>query len=304
MMDTARMKRDLPDATEDAFAPTQIEELPREAAPIGEILRGVKPLSEADVAHILDVQVRMGVRFGEAAEALALVSKEDVMWALSQQFRFRYPRELGALDNRQLIVLGDPYGPQGEAFRDLRSQVNTYQAQNERRPLAILSPEAGDGRSFVAVNLALSFCQAGERTVLVDANLRTPSLHRLLGVPERPSLSTLLCGGHVGRPFDRSLQMPSLYVMQAGTPPPNPLELVDQPMFGQLLASLNREFDRVIVDTPAAHGTADARVIAAACGQAVLVGRKHRTAVDAMKALQARLKKLDVGVIGVVMNEV
>lgn len=299
------MMRDLPDAKDD-FAPTQVEELPRDRAPqpIGEILRGVKPLSDADVAHILDVQVRMGVRFGEAAQALSLVSKEDVMWALSQQFRFRYPRELGQLDNRQLIVLGDPYGPQAEAFRDLRSQVATYQSRHDKRPIAVLSPATGDGRSFVAVNLALSFCQAGERTVLVDANLRTPAMHRLLGVPERPSLSTMLAGGRIQRPFDRSLQMPSLYVMQAGTPPPNPLELLDQPAFRQLLEGLNREFDRVIVDTPAARGTADARVIAAACGQAVLVGRKHQSAIDTMQSLHIRLKKLDVGVIGVVMNEV
>lgn len=299
------MMRDLPDAKDD-FAPTQVEELPRDALPqpIGEILRGVKPLSDADVAHILDVQVRMGVRFGEAAQALSLVSKEDVMWAVSQQFRFRYPRELGPLDNRQLIVLGDPYGLQAEAFRDLRSQLTTFQNRHERRPIAVLSNDTGDGRSFVAVNLALSFCQAGERTVLVDANLRTPSLHRLLGVPERPSLSTLLAGGRIDRPFDRSLQMPSLYVMQAGTPPPNPLDLLDQPQFRHLLESLNREFDRVIVDTPAARGTADARVIAAACGHAVMVGRKHRSVLDSMQSLQKRLKKLEVSVIGVVMNEV
>jgi chain length determinant protein tyrosine kinase EpsG len=299
------MMRDLPDANDD-FAPTQLEERPAgsKAQPIGEILRGVKPLSDADVAHILDVQVRMGVRFGEAAQALSLVSKEDVMWALSQQFRFRYPRELGPLDNRQLIVLGDPYGLQAEAFRDLRSQIATYQQRQARRPIAVLSHDVGDGRSFVAVNLALSFCQAGERTVLVDANLRTPSLHRLLGVPERPSLSTLLAGDRIERPFDRSLQMPSLYVMQAGTPPPNPLDLLDQPQFRQLLDGLNREFDRVIVDTPAARGTADARVVAAACGHAVLVGRKHRTALDPLQSLHKRLKKLDVSVIGVVMNEV
>lgn len=300
------MMRDLPDITESDSTRPRAENPGRQAhapvRPIGEIIRVVTPLTDSDVAHILDVQERLGVRFGEAAQALSLASREDVLWALSQQFGFPYPRGPGHLDNKSLVVLSDPYGGPAEAIRELRSQIIALSNDGERRALAVVSPASGDGRTFIAANLALSFCQAGERTVLVDANLRNPGIHKLLGVPERPSLSTLLCGEPVARPFDRSPQMPLLRVLQAGTPPPNPLELLDQPMLRRLLTELAQQFDRVIVDTPPARGSADARVIAAACGQAVLVGRRHHSAAGEMDELNARLRKVGVGVVGLALN--
>lgn len=316
MTEVDPMKRDLPLSSleaEEAETVPSVEPaaaiepadatLPAEAQrPIGEIIRGVRPLSDSDVEHILVVQKRMGLRFGEAAVALALVSRKDVLWALSQQFSYPYPREPGLLESAEMVVASDPYGAQAEAFRELRVQIIAAQDLTERRPLAVLSPDAGDGRSFVAANLAMAFCQLGERTVLVDANLRDPGLHRRLGIPERPSLSTLLTGVPVARPFDRSAQMPNLYVLQAGTPPPNPLELLERPLFRRLLEQLQRNFDRVIVDTPAAAGTADARVTAAACGQAVLVGRKHRTGMQPLQQLQGALQRLQVDVVGMIVN--
>lgn len=301
------MKRDLPLSTL-AHAEGDLNDPTGESGaaagrPIGEIIRGVKPLSDADVEHILVVQKRMGLRFGEAAVALALVSRQDVLWALAQQFRYPYPREPGLLSATEMVVASAPYSAQAEAFRELRATVIAAQQLTERRPLAVLSPDAGDGRSFVAANLALAFSQLGERTVLVDANLRSPGIHKLLGVPERASLSTLLCGLPLARPFDRSAQMPSLYVLQAGTPPPNPAELLERPIFRRLMDELQRNFDRVIVDTPPARGMADARVVAGACGQAVLVGRRNHTPTATMSRLSQRLQQVGVDVVGVILND-
>jgi chain length determinant protein tyrosine kinase EpsG len=299
------MKRDLPLSSLEHDMPHSEDsrDVAAPGKPIGQIIRDVRPLSDADLDHILVVQKRMGVRFGEAAVALALVSQKDVMWALSQQFRYPFPREPGILAASEMVVASDPFGAQAEAFRELRSSVSAAQQLTERRPLAVLSQARGDGRSFVAANLALAFCQLGERTVLVDANLRNPGVHKLLGIPERPSLSSLLSGMPLARPFDRSAQMPQLYVLQAGTPPPNPVELLDRPLFGRLLDELQRNFDRVIVDTACAEGTADARVVAAACRQAVLVGRKHHTPALELNALKSRLHKVGVDVVGVILND-
>lgn len=299
------MKRDLPLSSLEHDMPHSEDSrgVSAPGKPIGQIIRDVRPLSDADLDHILVVQKRMGVRFGEAAVALALVSQKDVMWALSQQFRYPFPREPGILAASEMVVASDPFGAQAEAFRELRSSVSAAQQLTERRPLAVLSQARGDGRSFVAANLALAFCQLGERTVLVDANLRNPGVHKLLGIPERPSLSSLLSGMPLARPFDRSAQMPQLYVLQAGTPPPNPVELLDRPLFGRLLDELQRNFDRVIVDTACAEGTADARVVAAACRQAVLVGRKHHTPALQLNSLKSRLHKVGVDVVGVILND-
>ena len=293
------MKRDLPLSSLEHDMPHSEDSrgVSAPGKPIGQIIRDVRPLSDADLDHILVVQKRMGVRFGEAAVALALVSQKDVMWALSQQFRYPFPREPGILAASEMVVASDPFGAQAEAFRELRSSISAAQQLTERRPLAVLSQARGDGRSFVAANLALAFCQLGERTVLVDANLRNPGVHKLLGIPERPSLSSLLSGMPLARPFDRSAQMPQLYVLQAGTPPPNPVELLDRPLFGRLLGELQRNFDRVIVDTACAEGTADARVVAAACRQgnslasATVRSQRNRNAATPMAINTSRPKK-------------
>jgi chain length determinant protein tyrosine kinase EpsG len=271
--------------------------------PIGEIIRAKRPLSDGDIAHILVVQRRMKLRFGEAAVALDLVTQADVLWALSQQFNYPYSLDGRGLSGADLVVAVEPYGAQAEAFRDLRSKIMANDEALGRQPLAVVSPDSGDGRTYVAANLAVTFSQLGERTVLVDGNLRDPGIHKLFGLKERASLSDLLNGRRPAKPFDRSADLPGLFIMQVGAPPPNPLELLQQPMFGILLRELQREFDRVIVDTPPARHTADARVIAATCRQSVLVGRHGKTEARTMNLLVDRLRRTQATIAGVVLND-
>lgn len=271
--------------------------------PIGEIIRARRPLSDSEIAHILVVQRRMKLRFGEAAVALDLVTQADVLWALSQQFNYPYSLDGRGLRGADLVVAVEPYSPQAEAFRDLRSKIMANDETVGRQPLAVVSPDRGDGRTYVAANLAVTFSQLGERTVLVDGNLRDPGVHKLFGLKERASLSDLLNGRRPAKPFDRSADLPGLFIMQVGAPPPNPLELLQQPMFGILLRELQREFDRVIVDTPPARHTADARVIAATCRQSVLVGRHGKTEARTMNLLVDRLRRTQATIAGVVLTD-
>lgn len=263
----------------------------------------MRPLSDGDIAHILVVQRRMKLRFGEAAVALDLVTQADVLWALSQQFNYPYSLDGNGLRGADLVVAVAPYSPQAEAFRDLRSKIIANDDAQGRQPLAVVSPDRGDGRTYVAANLAVTFSQLGERTVLVDGNLRDPGIHKLFGLKERASLSDLLNGRRPAKPFDRSADLPGLFIMQVGAPPPNPLELLQQPMFGILLRELQREFDRVIVDTPPARHTADARVIAATCRQTVLVGRQGKTEARTMNLLVDRLRRTHATIAGVVLTD-
>ncbi len=268
--------------------------------PIGEIIRSVRTLSDTDVEHILTVQNDRGLRFGEAAVALSLVSQADVLWALAQQFDYPYSQNNGGPNHTDLILASDPYCPQAEAIRDLRSQLMERLGRSGH-PIALVSPDAGDGRSFLAANLAVAFSQLGERTILVDANLRQPRLHQLFSLPEQEGLSAVLAGRRVERPRP-IVGLPNLMVLQVGTPPPNPLELIERPPFARVLAELSRGFDRVIVDTPASGLCADARVIAATCGCAVLVGRKNRSRQADLQRLAASLKRSRVEVAGVVIH--
>jgi protein-tyrosine kinase len=166
----------------------------------------------------------------------------------------------------------------------------------------VVSPAPGDGRTHIAANLAVVFSQMGQRTVLVDANLRAPRLHTLFDLPARPGLTAILADRQVAGELDRIDALPHLHVLQVGTPPPNPQELVQRDTFRTLLRELTRKFDRVIVDTPAAQGAADARVIATACTQALVVGRRDHSAASHLRELVAGLRAQQVDLVGVVMN--
>lgn len=273
---------------------------------IGDIIRQANNLSSDQVGQVLSYQREHGVKFGEAAVALGLIKREDVLWALSQQFRYAYSSDSSEKISPELVVASKPFGDEAESFRDIRSHLisSLFSGSDTKRALAVVSPNVGDGKSFFAANLAVGFSQLGGRTLLVDADMRTPRQQDIFAIDDATSgLSGVLSGraeSNVIRPVD---DLPSLYVMPVGVVPPNPLELVQGPAFGLLISELLLKFDYVVVDTPAAIHGSDARVIASKCGAALLVGREGSSRIGASKALLDSLVKMQVRVAGAVMNQ-
>jgi chain length determinant protein tyrosine kinase EpsG len=272
---------------------------------MGSIIRQVCKLTDAQIEQILIHQRERGLRFGEAAIELKLASKSDVTWALSQQFHYPYASAEGASFNHELVVAVDPFGDQAEAFRELRSQLlaGVLAGDKPRHALAILSAGAGDGKSYFAANMAITLSQLGGQTLLVDADMRTPRQHELFDVPNHVGLSGVLSGRSGSDVIYRVQELPSLYVLPVGTPPPNPLELVHRAAFGLLLREMLGKFDHVVVDTPAASHGPDGRAVAAQCGAALVIGRRHVSAVGPMKALLRALAKSQIELAGVLINE-
>ncbi|MDP2006732.1 MAG: polysaccharide biosynthesis tyrosine autokinase [Rubrivivax sp.] len=273
---------------------------------IGDIIRELRNLSAEQVEAVLAHQRAHGVRFGEAAVALKLVTPDDVLYALSQQFHYPYAPEEHRKDSPELVALNQPFSAQAEAFRALRSQVimRVWAEHTPRRALAVISADHDDGKTFFAANLAVSLAQlGGGRTLLVDANLRGPRQHEVFKLDNRSGLSGILSGRadkDVIQPVD---YVPGLFVLAAGTTPPNPLELVERPAFGLLMRELASKFDHVVVDTPAAASGADASVISARCGAAIVLARKDQSRVAALQDLMASLDGTAVRLAGVVVNE-
>jgi Mrp family chromosome partitioning ATPase len=117
--------------------------------------------------------------------------------------------------------------------------------------LAIVSPGREEGRTYLAANLAVVFSQLGERTLLIDADMRHPRQHVLFGLPNRGGLSSLLAGRAGADVIELVAPLTNLSVLPAGPQPPNPQELLGRPVFQNFLAELDKEFDVVIIDTPA-----------------------------------------------------
>jgi chain length determinant protein tyrosine kinase EpsG len=289
---------------------TPAAEAPRERVvidrSIGGFIRKLRNLDSSQIDQILRHQREHNLRFGESAIELKLASSNDVLWALSQQFQYPYATDrVGDGFNDELIAAIDPFSDQAEVFRDIRSQLilGVMAPDQPRRPLAVLSPNVGDGKTFFTANLAVAFSQLGARTLVVDADMRTPRLHTIFGVPNQVGLSTILAGRAEDELIHQIPALPSLYVLPVGIVPPNPIELVQRPAFGLLMHELCTKFDYVIVDTPAASHGADARVLAAKCGAAMVMGRRGNSRMEAIQTLVTQVTKNKGRFAGVLIND-
>ena len=272
---------------------------------IGVILVNAGRLSEENVTRILEAQVQQQNHFGEAAINLGLLTDDDVRFALSRQFNNLY---LPAGDNslsHHLIAAYKPFSPVVEHLRGLRSQLmlRWFEPDADRNVLAIVSPGGGEGRSFIAANLAIVFSQLGKSTLLVDANLRAPRQQEFFKVNTGGGLSNYLAGRAGLESIIRIPSLPGLSVLPAGAVPPNPQELIGRPVFADLLQSLGCEFDVVIVDTPSASEYAEAQIIAMEASAALIVLRKNYTSLSRTMELARRFQQTGAAVVGSVLND-
>jgi len=221
---------------------------------IGSIIRESHNLTADQVEKVLEHQRQTGLRFGESAVALGYVKREQVLWALSQQFE--YPYDGNSIEAAELFVGRTPFSEHAEVFRELRSQLIAGVFSGQQGPvpkaLAVVSPDSGDGKTFFAANLAAVFSQLSGRVVLVDADLRGPRMHELFGLRVEAGLSGALVGHTEIKVVRPVAALPNLFLLPAGVVPPNPLELLERPAFSLVLDELRSQFDHVIVDTSAA----------------------------------------------------
>jgi protein-tyrosine kinase len=272
---------------------------------IGTILIEQGRLNSQDVEEIQRFANAHGVRFGEAAVQLKRITERDIESAIAQQYN--YPilargGESGVSDD--VIAAYMPQSDVVEPLRALRSQIILRWFNNaSRRVLAVTSAERGDGRSWLAANLATMFAQLGERTLLIDADMRHPRQHRIFNIENSVGLSALLTG-RAGREIARRIHPQlRLFVLPAGIIPPNPQELLARPVFDVILDHFAAQFSLVILDTPAACETADAQILAANAGNAVMIARRNCTPQAKLRAAMEMFTDTGVNVIGSVINE-
>lgn len=273
--------------------------------PIGDIIREANNLSAEQVENILAYQRENNVKFGEAAVALGLANQDEVLWALAQQFHYPYANQAVYGLSTELVVANKPFSDQSEIFRGIRTHLcsSVFHNREKRAALAVTSTEPGDGKTFFAANLAVALSQLGGRTLLIDADMRSPRLHEVFGVENRSGLSGVLSRRAGTNVFRRVNGLPSLYVLPVGVVPPNPLELLQGQTFDLLIKVVTGKFDYVVVDTPSASKGVDARVIASSCGSALAIARKDRTRTESLRDLLEPLSRGGINMAGVVMNE-
>lgn len=273
---------------------------------IGAILIDTGRLTPDAAERILKLQKEQGLRFGDAAIQLGLLNEEDIQRALSRQYEYPYLMPGDDRVSEEVVAAFKPFSPVVEQLRALRSQLmlRWIDAESGHKTLAVVSADRSEGRSFTAANLAVVFSQLGERTLLIDADLRNPRQHQLFHLENKLGLSSLLAGrAELADVITRIPGLIDLSVMSAGATPPNPQELLSRPLFNALVAKVQGQFDIVLIDTPAEVQTADCSTICARAGGALVVARRNLSLSSQVKALVTSLQHAGVVVVGSVLNK-
>jgi len=272
---------------------------------IGAILVEEGKLTPREVERVLEFQRSDKVRFGEGAVRLGFITEDDVRFALAKQYDLPHFTPLSEGPSRELVAAFAPFHPRTEELRGLRTQllIRWYNPEQGRKSLVVASPETGEGRSYLAANLAIVFSQLGARTLLVDADLRNPRQHEIFGIPQGHGLSTLLAGRAEHKATFPVSGLNRLSVLPAGPLPPNPQELLSRNVFAAFMKDLQDAYDVVIIDTPPAKDFADAQNVAFRAGDAIVVARKNHTTVATTSKTIRELAATGARMVGTVVNE-
>jgi protein-tyrosine kinase len=280
-------------------------------------------LSAESVGRIADVVRTEGLSFSDAALRLGMVSREDLEDA--NAWMDRRDAQPGTIEkaihqakagtsvalrhagmvrpSSQLLLVHDPDSPRSEGIRALRTELMLLVGEARHdNVLALLSPGAAEGRSQLCAELAISFAQAGRRTLLVDADMRHPHQHVLFSADSQWGLAQALALGEA--PSLYAVEgVPELSLLTAGIIPPNPLELVSNRRFGRMVETWRRTYDFVLIDTPPVSRYADGLAIATAATRALVITRTESTSFSSMKELVRRLAPTQARILGAVLNK-
>lgn len=271
---------------------------------MGDAFIRAKKLTAAQVDNVVRMQNEKGLLFGEAAVKLGYLSNSEIEDVLEKQFNFNTPLgRRGTQIASSLAVVHSPYSEEAEGIRRLRSQIISKIGEGHQIALTILSPLKREGKSHVAASLAVAFAQLNIPTMLIDANLRSPTQHKLFDIPNQSGLSTMLARRSPKTLDQTHSVMSNLWVLTSGPPPPNPLEILSPPNFSNLLARFSQEITVFIIDTPAATIWADGETIARQTGFALMVGRENFTKLADLRTMYREIAGVGVNMLGTVYNQ-
>ncbi len=202
-----------------------------------------------------------------------------------------------------LPTLSQAASPAAEAFRALRTTIRFQAEEHGRKSLLVTSAAPQEGKSLVAANLATALAQMGLSVTLIDANVRTPSLHSAFGVSQEPGLADYLSGAAGAPAYHEDCGAEGLNLLAAGTVPEHAPELLASRRMTDLIGEIARERDHVILDTPPILLAADAAALARSVDGVLLVVRANQTRRDQIQRAKAMLEQIDARVVGVVFND-
>lgn len=212
---------------------------------------------------------------------------------------------------KEIIVNKNPKSQVSESFRALRTNLQFMNDnEDENKIIEITSTNQGEGKSFVATNLATTFAQAEKKTLIIDADMRRPRQHSILQCMQSPGLSTYLTTlGKKNKTLEakdciKKTRIENLYLLPAGNIPPNPSELLQPENLLKLFDEIEGEFDVIIIDSAPCLLVTDGVIISRYADFVVLVASENQTKMKDLKEAEKKIKQVGGNIAGVVLNKV
>lgn len=212
---------------------------------------------------------------------------------------------------KEIITNNDPKSPISEVFRSLRTNMQ-YMGSKKKLTILVTSTMQGEGKSFIATNLAVTFAQAGKKTIIVDTDMRRPRQHKIFEIDMAPGLSNYLSGvnlianEHEIVPDEciYKTNIENLSIFPAGNVPPNPSELLLSGKLKELINDLEERFDVIILDGAPCLLVTDATIVARRVNYTIIVASQNETKMEDLKEAQRRIKHVGGHIAGIVLNRV
>ncbi|MUV37287.1 putative tyrosine-protein kinase CapB [Lentibacillus sp. JNUCC-1] len=205
---------------------------------------------------------------------------------------------------RALITKLNPRSPVTEQYRTIRTNLQFSAVDEEFHTVMLTSAGPGEGKSMTAANLAVVYAQQDKKVLLVDADMRKPTVHYTFGLTNMTGLSNVLVGETILTDAINSTDVPNLEVMSCGPIPPNPSELLGSKRMRAFIQHARDQYDMIIFDTPPVLAVTDAQILANICDGSLLVVRSKVTDTDGAKKAIELLNAADTKILGTVLNDV
>lgn len=268
---------------------------------IGSLLLRMGKITAEEADKIMRLHKEKGLKFGEAAQSLGLISEADIQQVLSRQFNYPFLQADQDTFSTALTAAYQPFSAQSEKLRAIRSQLMLHWFSTNKKLLAFTSASSDEGVSPFLANLALVFSQLGKNTLLIDANLRNPSQHKLYNTENRRGLSDVLAGRAGLETIFKIVSFENLSLLTAGTIPPNPQELVSRSAFPVLLTELEQRYDVILIDTPPLNECLDAQAISYAAGGVVFLSKRNKTKIAELTYATSQCVDHGIRIVGSVL---
>ena len=217
--------------------------------------------------------------------------------------KFNFRRKSGASAHPSSILIPNGNFKANESYKAIRTNILHLLKDATTKTILVTSPYANAGKTTTSANLAIAFAQLGKKVLLIDADMRKPTIHKLFSTHSTPGLSNLLIGQE-SKNIIKSTNYENLYLITAGNIPENPSELLHSDIFSKLITELSSEYDTIFIDAPPVDAVTDAVIISQLTAGTVLVIRQNSTEKDALVRTVNSLKNVKANILGYVLNAV